>query len=297
MTPICLAVCPLRTATPPLSPTDPPLSSAAPQSSGTPVQQTRSNDPLSSSTATSSSTTSSVGITPSSTDVTPSLVGASSQVSNTDNPTSIATTKASSLTHQRPNATALPSNVTTPSTNTSSQSAWTTLATTGGSLNTTQYHFGNLSTPFPGISGTSPVPLVASFSSKFLCNASDKINYESNPVNITTIYLNYCPIILKCSFFDYRIFIQITEFTFSSKVKYTYAFNIFSYLFLYVCILGRCSSNPPLCCLGLNNSCFRGCFCDVACIRLKDCCPDFQTTCVTGIAGPLFYHLCFYGGP
>ncbi|KAK6309019.1 hypothetical protein J4Q44_G00204820 [Coregonus suidteri] len=45
----------------------------------------------------------------------------------------------------------------------------------------------------------------------------------------------------------------------------------------------RCSSVLPLCCTGLNNSCFRGCYCDVACLRFRDCCPDFQTTCVTGV--------------
>ncbi|KAG7280743.1 hypothetical protein CRUP_037673 [Coryphaenoides rupestris] len=48
-------------------------------------------------------------------------------------------------------------------------------------------------------------------------------------------------------------------------------------------------NDPPLCCLGLNNTCRRGdCFCDVACLRLNDCCSDFNTTCVTGncSAGP-----------
>ncbi|XP_036376920.1 putative GPI-anchored protein pfl2 [Megalops cyprinoides] len=44
----------------------------------------------------------------------------------------------------------------------------------------------------------------------------------------------------------------------------------------------KCSAYPPLCCAGLNNSCYRGCYCDVACLRFRDCCPDFSTTCVTG---------------
>ncbi|KAI1889177.1 hypothetical protein AGOR_G00176390 [Albula goreensis] len=45
---------------------------------------------------------------------------------------------------------------------------------------------------------------------------------------------------------------------------------------------GKCSAYPPLCCDGFNSGCNRGCFCDVACLRLNDCCPDFTTTCVTG---------------
>ncbi|XP_061086539.1 uncharacterized protein LOC133121355 [Conger conger] len=45
---------------------------------------------------------------------------------------------------------------------------------------------------------------------------------------------------------------------------------------------GNCSEYPPLCCDGFNSSCYRGCFCDVACLRNHDCCPDFTATCVTG---------------
>ncbi|XP_018601529.1 integumentary mucin C.1-like [Scleropages formosus] len=45
---------------------------------------------------------------------------------------------------------------------------------------------------------------------------------------------------------------------------------------------GRCSADPPLCCLRQNNICNRGCFCDVACLRFRDCCSDFNSTCVTG---------------
>ncbi|KAL4601491.1 mucin-5AC-like [Arapaima gigas] len=80
---------------------------------------------------------------------------------------------------------------------------------------------------------------------------------------------------------------------------------------------------PPLCCLGLNSSCFRSCYCDVACVRLRlllrfhsylchrwvtcaennvscfqgcfcnqncavheDCCPDYNGTCLR--RSPLF---------
>ncbi|KAG7488434.1 hypothetical protein MATL_G00034520 [Megalops atlanticus] len=42
----------------------------------------------------------------------------------------------------------------------------------------------------------------------------------------------------------------------------------------------KCSTYPPLCCAGQNNTCNRGCYCDVACLRFRDCCPDFSTTCV-----------------
>ncbi|XP_051759659.1 mucin-2-like isoform X5 [Ctenopharyngodon idella] len=46
-------------------------------------------------------------------------------------------------------------------------------------------------------------------------------------------------------------------------------------------VYGSCG-NPGLCCSGLNNSCHRvNCFCDVACLRLRDCCPDFKPTCLT----------------
>ncbi|XP_056439429.1 mucin-5AC-like [Gadus chalcogrammus] len=43
-----------------------------------------------------------------------------------------------------------------------------------------------------------------------------------------------------------------------------------------------CASDPPLCCLGQDNSCNRVCFCDVACLRIGDCCSDFNATCITG---------------
>ncbi|XP_059379387.1 uncharacterized protein LOC132114988 isoform X1 [Carassius carassius] len=44
---------------------------------------------------------------------------------------------------------------------------------------------------------------------------------------------------------------------------------------------GSCAS-PDLCCSGLNNTCHRlNCFCDVSCLRLRDCCPDFKPTCLT----------------
>ncbi len=46
---------------------------------------------------------------------------------------------------------------------------------------------------------------------------------------------------------------------------------------------GSCA-NPDLCCSGLNSNCHRkNCYCDVACLRFKDCCPDFKPTCLTGI--------------
>ncbi|XP_039542399.1 proteoglycan 4 [Pimephales promelas] len=41
-------------------------------------------------------------------------------------------------------------------------------------------------------------------------------------------------------------------------------------------------ADPDLCCSGVNNSCHRlNCFCDVACLRIGDCCPDFKPTCLT----------------
>ncbi|RXN31456.1 integumentary mucin -like protein [Labeo rohita] len=46
-------------------------------------------------------------------------------------------------------------------------------------------------------------------------------------------------------------------------------------------VYGSCA-NPGLCCSGLDNSCHRkNCYCDVACLRLNDCCPDFKPTCLT----------------
>ncbi|CAM4575989.1 unnamed protein product [Leuciscus chuanchicus] len=44
----------------------------------------------------------------------------------------------------------------------------------------------------------------------------------------------------------------------------------------------RSCANPDLCCSGHNSSCHRlNCFCDVACLRIGDCCPDFKPTCLT----------------
>ncbi|XP_068137363.1 receptor-type tyrosine-protein phosphatase eta-like isoform X2 [Hyperolius riggenbachi] len=48
--------------------------------------------------------------------------------------------------------------------------------------------------------------------------------------------------------------------------------------------LGNCSADSGLCCMGRNDSCFRGCFCDEACIQLHDCCSDYGTTCKQGTA-------------
>ncbi|KAL7885209.1 hypothetical protein AOLI_G00079790 [Acnodon oligacanthus] len=47
----------------------------------------------------------------------------------------------------------------------------------------------------------------------------------------------------------------------------------------------RSCAHPAQCCPEQNNSCQRnGCFCDVACLRFHDCCPDFNATCITGVA-------------
>nr|XP_015216572.1 PREDICTED: serine-rich adhesin for platelets-like isoform X1 [Lepisosteus oculatus] len=44
---------------------------------------------------------------------------------------------------------------------------------------------------------------------------------------------------------------------------------------------GKCSSYPPLCCSGLNSSCNRqNCFCDAFCVVNKDCCLDYNSTCL-----------------
>ncbi|KAK2899185.1 hypothetical protein Q8A67_010603 [Cirrhinus molitorella] len=46
-------------------------------------------------------------------------------------------------------------------------------------------------------------------------------------------------------------------------------------------VRGSCAG-PDLCCSGFNISCFRlNCYCDVACLRHNDCCPDFKLTCLT----------------
>ncbi|XP_073722617.1 alpha-tectorin-like [Misgurnus anguillicaudatus] len=44
-----------------------------------------------------------------------------------------------------------------------------------------------------------------------------------------------------------------------------------------------------LCCPGQNNGCYRGCFCDVACLTLRDCCSDYIQTCtsINGTLAPL----------
>ncbi|XP_043102985.1 poly(U)-specific endoribonuclease-like isoform X2 [Puntigrus tetrazona] len=47
-------------------------------------------------------------------------------------------------------------------------------------------------------------------------------------------------------------------------------------------VAGGSCANPDLCCSGLNDGCHRwDCYCDVACLRYKDCCPDFRSTCLT----------------
>ncbi|XP_048866000.1 uncharacterized protein LOC125739681 isoform X1 [Brienomyrus brachyistius] len=43
-----------------------------------------------------------------------------------------------------------------------------------------------------------------------------------------------------------------------------------------------CRQDPPLCCMSYDWSCYRGCHCDVGCLRRGDCCSDFKETCVTG---------------
>ncbi|XP_040924061.1 somatomedin-B and thrombospondin type-1 domain-containing protein [Betta splendens] len=40
-----------------------------------------------------------------------------------------------------------------------------------------------------------------------------------------------------------------------------------------------CAGPPALCCANKNNSCYRGCFCDEACVKLGDCCSDYVSTC------------------
>ncbi|KAG9348047.1 hypothetical protein JZ751_004067 [Albula glossodonta] len=45
---------------------------------------------------------------------------------------------------------------------------------------------------------------------------------------------------------------------------------------------GSCSEEPALCCSGNDYNCFRGCFCDQACIQNNDCCPDYINTCRGG---------------
>jgi len=47
-----------------------------------------------------------------------------------------------------------------------------------------------------------------------------------------------------------------------------------------LCLSGQCSVPTVLCCAGHDNSCYRGCFCDEACILIGDCCPDYQQTCI-----------------
>ncbi|XP_035378094.1 uncharacterized protein LOC118240693 [Electrophorus electricus] len=53
---------------------------------------------------------------------------------------------------------------------------------------------------------------------------------------------------------------------------------------IYLPVSGSCAA-PELCCPLENDSCNNnGCFCDVACLRFHDCCPDFISTCVTGMS-------------
>ncbi|XP_053087183.1 alpha-tectorin isoform X3 [Pangasianodon hypophthalmus] len=47
-------------------------------------------------------------------------------------------------------------------------------------------------------------------------------------------------------------------------------------------ITGRCSVPTALCCMGHNNSCNRGCYCDEICVQFGDCCPDYLQTCKNG---------------
>ncbi|XP_028834100.1 uncharacterized protein LOC114789149 [Denticeps clupeoides] len=42
---------------------------------------------------------------------------------------------------------------------------------------------------------------------------------------------------------------------------------------------GKCSAPSVLCCVGQNNFCYRGCYCDQFCIENKDCCSDYIPTC------------------
>ncbi|XP_075056694.1 uncharacterized protein LOC142142776 [Mixophyes fleayi] len=46
--------------------------------------------------------------------------------------------------------------------------------------------------------------------------------------------------------------------------------------------VGSCSSDPVLCCPGLNSSCHKGCYCDEHCLTAHDCCPDYNETCNAG---------------
>uniref|UniRef100_A0A9J8CPI1 Uncharacterized protein n=1 Tax=Cyprinus carpio carpio TaxID=630221 RepID=A0A9J8CPI1_CYPCA len=49
---------------------------------------------------------------------------------------------------------------------------------------------------------------------------------------------------------------------------------------------GHCSVPTVLCCLGLDNGCYRGCFCDEACLTIGDCCPDYNQTCFQSHSQP-----------
>ncbi|CAL8373118.1 unnamed protein product [Boreogadus saida] len=57
-------------------------------------------------------------------------------------------------------------------------------------------------------------------------------------------------------------------------------------------VVTGCASDPPLCCLGRDDGCSRVCFCDVACLRIGDCCSDFNATCITG-ENPSCFNGCF----
>ncbi|XP_049334765.1 uncharacterized protein LOC125801712 isoform X2 [Astyanax mexicanus] len=40
-----------------------------------------------------------------------------------------------------------------------------------------------------------------------------------------------------------------------------------------------CSTPKVLCCVGRNDSCNQGCYCDEYCFQNKDCCSDYNSTC------------------
>ncbi|XP_056248032.1 mucin-5AC isoform X2 [Seriola aureovittata] len=48
-----------------------------------------------------------------------------------------------------------------------------------------------------------------------------------------------------------------------------------------------CAGPSVLCCSGQNNNCYRGCFCDEACVVFRDCCPDYNSTCAQSLTTAL----------
>ncbi|KAI7790493.1 vitronectin [Triplophysa rosa] len=42
---------------------------------------------------------------------------------------------------------------------------------------------------------------------------------------------------------------------------------------------GSCAQPSPMCCEGQNDECYRGCYCDEACLQRNECCPDYTQTC------------------